>query len=117
MILTNDTFTKPKGKNQQPVRTSVGKRTEAANFFNDNKFSNANRTAILNATVRLKTAAGNIGSGVILSADAEKAYVLSAKHCLYTLSNKLEPGDTQSLLVYAFCLDATATRSLRFPSR
>lgn len=96
MILTNDKFTKPKNKNEKPVLIPPpGERTEAATFLNDNAFSANTRAAILRATVRLKSTAGNVGSGVILSADAQKAYVLSAKHCLYTLTNKSAPGDTK----------------------
>lgn len=95
MILTNDKFT-PKKKNQKPeLIPPPGERTQAATFLNDNAFSANTRAAILRATVRLKSTAGNVGSGVILSADAQKAYVLSAKHCLYTLTNKSAPGDTK----------------------
>jgi hypothetical protein len=92
MILTNDTTTKPKDKKKPPEVTKVGERTKAANFFNDTKITDATRTLLLNSTVLLKANAGHIGSGVILATDTTKAYILTAKHVLYTLSGLKNPG-------------------------
>jgi hypothetical protein len=87
MILTNDK-TIPK-KKKQPAQTIIGERTKAKEFFNSIPL--AGRTPLLNATVYLSTTAGNKGSGVILAADTTTAYVLTAKHLLYTLSGLKSP--------------------------
>jgi hypothetical protein len=65
-------------------------RTLAGKFFNNADISDGTRTKLLNATVRLRTrnAPYHIGSGVILYADNDKAYVLTAKHLLYKLAGQ-----------------------------
>lgn len=86
MMLTKDLM----DPNDKTKVKEERQRTLAGKFFNHAEISNGARTKLLNATVRLRTrnAPYHIGSGVILYADADKAYVLTAKHLLYKLAGQ-----------------------------
>lgn len=81
--------TRTKGKKPKPPDED-GTRVQATAFFN--KFSVDVRGKLLNATVFLKSPVG-IASGVILGVDDTKAYVLTAKHNLFTLAGQSKPED------------------------
>ena len=81
--------TKPKGKKPKPPEED-GTRVQATAFFN--KFSVDVRGKLLNATVLLKSTEG-IASAVILGIDDTKAYILTAKHNLFTLAGQQKPED------------------------
>jgi hypothetical protein len=84
VILTKDVTT-GKGKN---LTITKGTKTLATEFF----ATLTPRQALLNATVHVSTAVGS-ASGVILGVDKNDtaAYVLTARHCLYTLAGKANP--------------------------
>jgi hypothetical protein len=88
MILTKDVTT-GRGKKQT---TTKGTKTLATEFF----ATLTPKQTLLNATVHLSTATGN-ASGVILGVnkDDTTAYVLTARHCLFTLAGKKSPEDKQ----------------------
>lgn len=86
MMLTKDLM----DPNDKTKVKEERQRSLAGKFFNHADVSDGARTNLLNATVRLRTkqAPHHIGSGVILYADADKAYVLTAKHLLYKLAGQ-----------------------------
>jgi hypothetical protein len=86
MILTMDV--PGKGKKAQPT---PGTKSAAIDFFN----GLPPRQSLRNSTVYLKALLG-AATGIIFGVDknAATAYVLTARHCLYTLAGKTDMEDT-----------------------
>lgn len=81
-------------KHQKPPEPKEdGERFKATEFFNGLEI----REELLKTTVLLSTLQG-FGSGVILGVDGTKAYILTAKHNLYTLDGQPGPIDKSTQL-------------------
>jgi hypothetical protein len=82
MILSGDSATKKK------VELVEGTRKKMQKAFD--RLPPETQAKLMNATVLLRHK-GAWASGVIFTADTEFAYVITAKHCLYTLSEDTQP--------------------------
>jgi hypothetical protein len=86
--------TRTRGKKKEAPPEEDGTRKDASVFFD--KFPDQIRATLLNATVYLESPGGGKGSGVILGVNDTKAFILTAKHNLFTLAGQTKPEDKRT---------------------